>query len=145
MAKRCARFHGQDVYLKEGDATSSYFANQLRGYTVVLASLRALDQDICHDGCSLPTAVIKVIKGLGKLKSDIEGSNVPDEDKKVFLPWIDELLAQAQRLPQDTSQPCRKAAGECIIGVGCFASAAVNLMKEIAEQASNTKGEGGIR
>lgn len=41
-----------------------YFANQLRGYSGVLASFEALDRDICHNSCSLPAAVIIAQKRL---------------------------------------------------------------------------------
>jgi hypothetical protein len=48
-----------------------YFANQLRGYSGVLASFEALDRDICHNGCSLPTAVIIAQKRLKRLKEGL--------------------------------------------------------------------------
>jgi len=67
---RCGRILGEEIYIEERDTTTLYFINQLRAYQVVLAALKALDQDICHDGCSLPSTVNKVIKRLGKLKSD---------------------------------------------------------------------------
>ncbi|MBU2461667.1 hypothetical protein KKH65_02190, partial [bacterium] len=97
-------------------------------YQVVLAALKALDQDICHDGCSLPTTVNKVIKRLGKLKNDLEASDVSTEKKESLLSKVNSFLADSNRLPQDTSKTCRKSAGECIIGSGCFATGALNLM-----------------
>ena len=134
MAKiRCSRILGEDIYIEEGDATTLYFINQLRAYQVVLAALKALDQDICHDGCSLPSTVNKVIKRLGKLKNDLEASDVAAEKKESLLSKIDSFLADANRLPQDTSQTCRKSAGECLIGSDCFATGALNLIKEITE------------
>jgi len=134
MAKaRCGRILGEDIYIEEGDTTTLYFINQLRVYQVVLAALKALDQDICHDGCSLPSTVNKVIKRLGKLKSVLEASDVAAEKKKNLLSKIDDFLADADGLPQDTSQTCRKTAGECKIGSGCFATGALNLFKEITE------------
>jgi len=128
---RCGRILGAEIYIEEGDTTTLYFINQLRAYQLVLAALKALDQDICHDGCSLPTTVNRVIKRLGKLKNDLEASNVVAEKKESLLSKIDSFLADANRLPQDTSQTCRKAAGECLIGSGCFATGALNLFKEI--------------
>lgn len=134
MAKtRCGRILGEDIYIEEGDTTTLYFINQLRVYQVVLAALKALDQDICHDGCSLPSTVNKVIKRLGKLKGDLEASDVAAEKKEGLLSKIDSFLADASRLVQDTSQTCRKSAGECLIGSGCFATGALNLIKEITE------------
>lgn len=134
MAKaRCGRILGDDVYIEEGDTTTLYFINQLRTYQVVLAALKALDQDVCHDGCSLPSTVNKVIKRLGKLKNDLEASDVAAEKKESLLSKIYSFLADTSRLPQDTSQTCRKSAGECRIGAGCFATGALNLFKEITE------------
>lgn len=134
MAKaRCGRILGDDVYIEEGDTTTLYFINQLRTYQVVLAALKALDQDVCHDGCSLPSTVNKVIKRLGKLKNDLEASDVAAEKKESLLSKIHSFLADTSRLPQDTSQTCRKSAGECRIGAGCFATGALNLFKEITE------------
>jgi len=134
MAKaRCGRILGDDIYIEEGDTTTLYFINQLRAYQVVLAALKALDQDICHDGCSLPSTVNKVIKRLGKLKNELEASDVVAEKKESLLSKIDSFLADANRLPQDTSQTCRKSARECIMGSGCFATGALNLINEITE------------
>ena len=134
MAKaRCGRILGDDIYIEEGDTTTLYFINQLRAYQVVLAALKALDQDICHDGCSLPSTVNKVIKRLGKLKSDLETSDVAAEKKESLLSKIDSFLADVNKLPQDASQTCRKSAGECLIGSSCFATGALNLFKEITE------------
>jgi len=134
MAKaRCGRILGEEIYIEEGDTTTLYFINQLRGYQVVLAALKALDRDICHDGCSLPSTVNKVIKRLGKLKNDLETSDVAAEKKESLLPKADRFLADVNRLPQDTSQTCRKSARECVMGSGCFATGALNLIEEITE------------
>lgn len=134
MAKgRCGRIFGEEIYMEERDTTTLYFINQLRVYQVVLAALKALDQDICHDGCSLPSTVIKVIKRLGKLKNDLEVSDVAAEKKGGLLSKIDSFLADANKLPQDTSKTCRKSAGECLIGSSCFAAGALNLFTEITE------------
>jgi len=130
---RCGRILGEDIYIEEGDTTTLYFVNQLRAYQVMLAALEALDQDVCHDGCSLPTTVNKVIKRLSKLKNDLEVSNVVAEKKESLLSKIDNFLAEANRLPQDTSQTCRKSAGECIIGSDCFATGALNLINVVTE------------
>jgi len=130
---RCGRILGEGIYIEEGDTTTLYFVNQLRAYQVMLAALEALDQDVCHDGCSLPTTVNKVIKRLSKLKNDLEVSNVVAEKKESLLSKIDNFLAEANRLPQDTSQTCRKSAGECIIGSDCFATGALNLINVVTE------------
>ncbi|MFH1541320.1 MAG: hypothetical protein ABID79_05695 [Elusimicrobiota bacterium] len=136
MAKaRCGRILNEDIYIEEGDKTTLYFINQLRAYQVVLAALKALDQDICHDGCSLPSTVNKVVKRLDKLKNDLEVSDVEAEKKENLLSKVNKFLADANRLPQDTSQTCRKSAGECIIGSGCFATGALNLIDIIEPKA----------
>jgi len=134
MAKtRCGRILGEDIYIEEGDTTTLYFINQLRGYQVVLAALKVLDQDICHDGCSLPSTVNKVIKRLDKLRNDLKSSDVAVEKKESLLSKIDSFLSDANRLPQDVSLPCRKSAGECVMGSGCFATVALNLINETTE------------
>ena len=134
MAKaRCGRILGEEIYIEEGDTTTLYFINNLRAYQVVLAALKALDQDICHDGCSLPSTVNKVIKRLSKLKKDLGASDVAAEKKENLLLKIDSFLADANRLPQDTSQTCRKSAGECVMGSSCFATGALNLINTITE------------
>ena len=134
MAKiRCGRVLGEEIYIEEGDTTTLYFINQLRAYQVVLAAFKALDQDICHDGCSLPSTANKVIKRLGKLKNDLETSNVAVEKKEILISKIDSFLADANGLPQDTSQTCRKSAGECKIGSGCFATGALDIINVITE------------
>ena len=134
MAKaRCGRILGEDTYIEEEDTTTLYFINNLRAYQAVLAALKALDQDICHDGCSLPSTVNKVIKRLGKLKNDLEAPDVAVEKKESLLSKINSFLADANSLPQDTSQTCRKSAGECVIGSGCLATGAFNLINEITE------------
>jgi len=130
---RCGRILGEDLCIEEGDTATLYFIDQLRAYQVVLAALKALDQDICHDGCSLPSTVNKVIKRLGKLKNDLEASDVSAGKKESLLSKIDTFLADVCKLPQDTSQTCRKSAGECVMGSSCFASGALNLFKEITE------------
>jgi len=57
------------------------------------------------------------------------------EKKENLLSKLDIFLADANRLPQDTSQTCRKSAGECIIGSGCFATGALDLINIIEPKA----------
>ena len=129
MAKtRCGRILGEEIYIEEGDTAKLYFINQLRAYQVVLAALKVLDQDICHDGCSLPSTVNKAIKRLGKLKNDLESSNVAAKEKESLLSKVNSFLADANGLPQDASKTCRKSAGECVMGSGCFATGALSLI-----------------
>lgn len=134
MAKtRCGRILDEDIYIEEGDTTTLYFVNQLRAYQAILAVLKALNQDVCLDGCSLPATVIKITKRLNKLKNDLESEDSPIDKKENLLLKIDSFLADAAKLPQDTSKTCRKTAGECKTGAGCFATGALNLFKEITE------------
>jgi len=110
-----------------------YFANQLRGYSGVLAALEACDQDICHDGCTLPNVVISVIKRISKLQKDLDASLVVEPRKQVMRAQISDFLTRAEELPQDVDRPCQKTAGTCKIGSGCFASVALKMINLISE------------
>ena len=112
-----------------------YFTNQLRGYKGVLVAFRALDRDICHDGCSLPAAVISAGKRLKNLKASLDKSSLPEKKKEKLRRELDEFEEALQGLPQDTSQPCQKTVGNCTIGSGCFANASLDLLKLVAEPA----------
>lgn len=116
-----------------------YFANGLKGYSGVLAALEACDQDICHDGCTLPNVAISVIKRLSKLQKDLDASLVVEPRKQVMRAQISDFLARAEALPQDVDRPCQKTAGTCKIGSGCFASGALKMMKLITEPPSPTQ------
>ncbi|MFH1595085.1 MAG: tetrahydromethanopterin S-methyltransferase subunit A, partial [Pseudomonadota bacterium] len=118
------------------ETSARYFANQLRGYHGVLAVLEACNQDICHDGCTLPNASNSVIKRLSKLQTDLDGSSVVEPGKQVMKAQIRDYLARAEVLPQDVDRPCQKTAGTCKIGSGCFASGALKMMKLITEPPS---------
>jgi len=112
-----------------------YFANQLRGFNGVLAAFQALDGDICHDGCSLPAAVIKAQKRLKRLKEDIGNSSLSEETKQRLEGRANEFIERFESLPQDKSQPCQKTVGNCTIGAGCFASGALKLLDLITQPA----------
>jgi len=112
-----------------------YFANQLRGYRGVLAAFRALDRDICHDGCSLPAAVISASKRLKNLKASLDNSSLPEKKKEKLRRETDEFEGVLQGLPQDTCLPCQKTVGNCTIGSGCFANASLDLLKLVTEPA----------
>ena len=116
-----------------------YFHNQLRAYPGILAGLSACDRDICHMGCSLPAAVNSIIKKLGKLKKDVEGSSISEQRKAEFLAKIDSFLEVAQPLPTEPGRPCQKTAGNCTIGTGCLASGAADLLKQVTEPAPLTQ------
>ena len=112
-----------------------YFANQLRGYTGVLAAFKALDRDICHDGCSLPAAVISASKRLKNIKASLDKSSLSEKKREKLQRELDEFEGALQGLPQDTSHPCQKTVGNCSIGSGCFANASLDLLKLITEPA----------
>ncbi len=128
--------------VREGPLTEEelYFANQLRGYRGILAAFKALDRDICHDGCSLPAAVISASKRLKNLKASLEKSSLPEMKKEKLQRELDESEEALQGLPQDTSQPCQKTVGNCTIGSGCFANASLELLKLITEPALPSNG-----
>jgi|GEM_PF-218183 len=112
-----------------------YFANQLRGFNGVLTAFEALDRDICHNGCTLPGAVINVQKRLKRLKEGIEKSSLSDGKRQKLKNRVDDFMERLEALPQDTSKPCQKAVGTCTIGSGCFATGALKLLKLITEPA----------
>lgn len=112
-----------------------YFHNLLRAYPGILAGLSACDKDICHDGLSLPVAVNSIVKKLGKLKKDVEGSSIPEQRRGEFLTRISGFLEVAERLPTEQG-PCQKTLGNCTIGKGCLANRAADLLKQITEPAS---------
>jgi len=122
---------------KEGPETEEelYFANQLRGFDGVLAAFQALDADMCHDGCSLTAAVIKAEKRLNRLKESLGNSSLSEESKQRIEGRANEFMERLESLPQDTSQPCQKTVGNCVIGAGCFASGALMLLDLITEPA----------
>ena len=122
---------------KEGPETKEelYFANQLRGFDGVLAAFQTLDADMCHNGCSLPAAVIKAQKRLNRLKEGIGNSSLSGESKQRLEGRANEFMERLESLPQDTSQPCQKTVGNCVIGAGCFVSGAFKLLDLITEPA----------
>ncbi len=113
-----------------------YFDNQLRGFKGVLAAFQAMDRDICHNGCSLPAAVIKSQKMLKRLKEGIGNSSLSEKIKQRLEGEANDFIERMEPLPQDKSQPCQKTVGNCTIGAGCFASGAVKLLDFITEPAS---------
>ncbi|MFH0814134.1 MAG: hypothetical protein V2A69_15040 [Pseudomonadota bacterium] len=110
-----------------------YFANQLKGYSGVLAAFEALDRDICHNGCSLPAAVVTAQKRLKRLKESISNSSISDRKRQELENRVNDFMEMLESLPQDKSQPCQKTAGNCTIGAGCFASGALKLVDLITE------------
>jgi len=110
-----------------------YFANQLKGYSGVLAAFEALDRDICHNGCSLPAAVITAQKRLKRLKEGIGNSPLAGGKRQELENNVSDFMERLESLPQDKSQPCQKTAGTCTIGKGCFASGALKLVDLIIE------------
>ncbi len=112
-----------------------YFINQLRGFNGVLAALQAIDEDMCHNGCSLPAAVLKAQKRLNRLKQDLGNSSLSGETKQRSEGSANGFIERLESLPQDISQPCQKTVGNCTIGAGCFASGALKLLDLITEPA----------
>lgn len=115
---------------------STYFTNQLRGYDVVLATLQAFSQDEnCRKCIGLSGAETKVVKGLKKLRMDLDESPISEDDKKEVVVHIDscEKIATAIEVAEECE--CQKTAGDCKIGPGCFALGTLELMNEITEPA----------
>jgi len=79
---------------------AKYFENQLRGYKVVLAILRAeSEDDSCRNCIGLEGAITKVEKGLKKLKLDLADLVAPEQERKDITIRIDQLSQQAESLP----------------------------------------------
>lgn len=125
------------VVVKEEPETEEelYVSNQLRGFNGVLAAFEALDKDICHNGCTLPGAVINIQKKLNRLQKGIGNSSLSEEKKQRLEGKVNEFMEMLDALPQDTSKPCQKTVGTCTIGPGCFATGALKLLKLITEPA----------
>ncbi len=111
----------------------TYFKNQLRGYDVVLATLSAFSEDICRNCIGLSGAQTKVIKGLKKLRMDLEKSSIPEIEIKKILNSIESFLGVAEGLKLAEEVSCQKTAGQCKIGPGCFPLGALELMNQITE------------
>jgi len=110
-----------------------YFKNQLRGYDVVLATLGAFSEDICRNCIGLSGAQTKVIKGLKKLRMDLEKSSIPKMEIEKLLISIECSLKAAEGLKLAEEVSCQKTAGQCKIGPGCFPLGALELMNQITE------------
>jgi ribosomal protein L40E len=110
-----------------------YFKNQLRGYDVVLATLGAFSEDICRNCIGLSGAQTKVIKGLKKLRMDLEKSSIPKMEIEKLLISIESSLKAAEGLKLAEEVSCQKTAGQCKIGPGCFPLGALELMNQITE------------
>lgn len=111
----------------------TYFKNQLRGYDVVLATLGAFSEDICRNCIGLSGAQTKVIKGLKKLRMDLEKSSIPEVEREKLLITIESFLKAAEGLKLAEEVSCQKTAAQCKIGPGCFPLGALELMNQITE------------
>ncbi|MFQ5906269.1 MAG: tetrahydromethanopterin S-methyltransferase subunit A [bacterium] len=116
----------------EEDEVSLHFTNQLRGYNAVFAVYDALNGDICGPGRSLPVSVNRAIKKLKKLKQELKKSPIPPDKKGEIASRIDDFLRRTEELPTDPG-PCQKTDGDCKIGPGCFATAALDMLKLVTE------------
>jgi TusA-related sulfurtransferase len=116
---------------------SIYFKNQLRGYNVVVATLQAFSEDICRNCIGLEGAKTKVVKGLKKLKIDLENSDLSEAEKKETLASIERFSDATEQIDVAEDCECQKTAGNCKIGPACLAfDGAWGLMKQITEPQS---------
>jgi len=118
-----------------------YFKNQLRGYNVVLAVLGAFSQDICQNCIGLSGAKTKFIKGLKKLRMDLEKASVPRMEKESILISVESFFKAAEGLKLAEEVNCQKTAGRCKIEPGCFPLGALELMNQITEPTIPTEKE----
>ena len=115
---------------------STNFKNQLRGYDVVLATLQAFSQDDnCRKCIGLSGAKTKAVKGLKKLRIDLDESPISEDEKKEIMAHIDPCEKIANPIELEEECECQKTAGDCKIGPGCFALGTMELMNEITEPA----------
>lgn len=112
---------------------ATYFKNQLRGYNVVLATFQVFSNEICRRCIGLSGAQTKVIKGLKKLRMDLEKSSILDGDKKEIMAHINLCDKVANAIEVEEECECQKTAGKCKIGTSCLALGALELMNEITE------------
>lgn len=112
---------------------NTYFKNQLRGYDVVLATLSGFSEDICQNCIGLSGAQTKVIKGLKKLRIDLEKSSIQEAEKEKILICIESPFKAAEGLKLAEDVSCQKTAGRCKIGPGCFPLGALELMNQITD------------
>ena len=111
----------------------THFKNQLRGYDVVLATLGAFSEDICRNCIGLSGAQTKVIKGLKKLRMDLEKSSIPEMEKEKIFICVESFFKAAEGLKLAEEVSCQKTAGRCKIGSGCFPLGALELMNQVTE------------
>ena len=109
------------------------FHNQLRGYKIVVALLQSeSEDDLCPRCIGLDGAMTKAKKGLKRLKLDLQGLSVPEDEKERFVVQIDQLTQQLESLPEAEDPTCMKTAGLCKIGSECFPlDGAIAMMKQI--------------
>jgi len=114
---------------------ATYFSNQLRGCDVVLATLQAFSQDICRGCIGLSGARTKVIKGLKKLRMDLEGASISEDEKNDVTVHIEACEKIANTIEVEEECECLKTANNCKIGPGCLPLGALDLMNEITKPA----------
>jgi len=113
---------------------SIYFRNQLRGYSVIIPTLQALSEDICRKCIGLEGAKTKVIKGLKKLRIDLEKSVLSEGEKEEMATLIKRLSEMVEVIDVAEETTCQKTAGNCKIGSACLAlDGALGLIKQITE------------
>ncbi len=79
---------------------AKYFENQLRGYKVVLAILRAeSEDDFCRNCIGLEGAMTKVEKGLKKLKRDLADLVALEQERTDITIQINQFSRQVESLP----------------------------------------------
>ena len=112
---------------------AKYFRNQIRGYKIIVALLRAeSEDDLCPRCIGFDGAMTKVKKGLKKLKLDLQGLSDPEDGKDRLVSQIDQLTQQLGGIPEAEDSSCMKTAGLCKIGSDCFPlDGAMAMMKQI--------------
>lgn len=121
--------------------STAYFKNQLRGHDVVLATLQAFSKDICRRCIGLSGAQTKVLKGLKKLRMDLDKLYILENDKNEIIAHIESCENIANSIEIEEERECQKTTGYCKIGPGCLALGTLDLMTEITEPVLKTEEE----
>ncbi|MFQ5906268.1 MAG: hypothetical protein ACE5JA_06815 [bacterium] len=88
--------------------------------------------DICRKCIGLEGTQTKVLKGLKKLKIDLEASDLSKEEKQDIINQIGRLSKITEELEISDEATCQKTSGNCKIGPACLClDGAWGLMEQI--------------
>lgn len=110
--------------------TTEVLENQIRGLNIVFGALQAATGENCKNCTNMEGAKITVGKMAKKLGMDLDAAAISSEKTKTYLrARIDGLSKAADELAIAEECTCQKTAGNCKLGVECFVTSVVDLMK----------------